>query len=87
MNAELIEMELVQLKGKAIILIIPVCGKSSLSMAGDLSVTTTEDHLVGFHVTGLIGGWAFIFYADDVASLEPSQSQGFSRVVRMKQRA
>ena len=84
MNAEQIEMELTQLKGKAIILIIPVCGHSSLSMAGDLAVTTTPDHQVGFHVTGIIGGWAFIFYADDVASLEPSKSQGFARVVRMK---
>lgn len=84
MNTEQIEYELTLLTGKQIIVIVPVTGKSSIAYSGELQMVTTPEHLVGFHVASPLGGWAIIFYADDVASLESCTAPSIAKTVRLK---
>jgi hypothetical protein len=84
-NVEQIEYELTLLKDKSIILIIPMVGRVSMSILGDLQVVEC-DHKVGFHLSTTMP-MAIIFYAEDVEAIEPSQGEGVRKVVRICQKA
>lgn len=84
MNIERMEHELVLLNGKPIVLVAPSFGHVSYSYAGNLSVISTPEHTVGFHLTNQLGGVAIIFFADDVANLEAPSSVCNTHVVRLK---
>jgi hypothetical protein len=81
MNIEQLEYELTLLKGKMISLIMPLFGSVSYSTLGPLQVVEVE-HRVGFHVATTDN--AIIFYAEDVQSLEPSKSERFTKIIRLK---
>lgn len=77
-------MELTQLKGKSVIVIVPNVGKASMSLGGELQVVQGKDFSCGFHISSPLGGWALIFFAEDVNSIEPSPSQTLTKVIRLK---
>ena len=82
MNPEQIEHELALMKGKFVCIIIPVSHRASMSIAGELQVTMTKEHMVGFHITSM--NVAIIFFAEDVVSLEDSHTEHFTRTIRLK---
>ena len=84
MNTEQIEHELVLMKGKKVIVIVPNVGKASMSLGGELQVVQTKEFTCGFHIHSPLGGWALIFFAEDVNSIEPSPSEPLIKVVRLK---
>ena len=84
-NVEQIEHELTKLKGNRVFVIIPMSGMTSLSMAGDLQLVETQDHMVGFHLTG--HDIALIFFAEDVQSLEAPLTEGYVKTIRMLKKA
>lgn len=83
-NVEQIEFELTQLKEKEVSLIIPLGGTISMSTFGTLYVVEFE-HRVGFHIPGPTS--AIIFFAEDVEVIEKSQSERFTKTIRMLKRA
>ena len=85
MNPEQIEAELVGLDGKAVIIITPVAQRASLSLAGDLKVIVSAEHTCGFHISNPMG-WGFIFYVEDVQSLEAPSTKGFTKIIRLKRK-
>lgn len=83
MNLELLEHELSKLNGKPIIIVRPGYGRVSDAISGVLTVTSTEEHTVGFHLMTFMGVLAIIFYADDVLRIEPGTAD-VAAIVRLK---
>ena len=85
MNTEQIEYELTLLQGKQVYLVVPLNGRATIAYSGELQVTETKEHLVGFHMMTV--GAGIIFFADDVMTLEPALTEGFVKTIRLKKNA
>ncbi len=86
-NVEQLEYELTQLNGKTVILVVPGPGTTSFSYIGNLAVVEMESHTVGFHITASIGGWAIIFFAEDVEALQDPVDKTYTKTIRILKKA
>jgi len=84
MNKEALEYELTLLNNKPVVLVVPSFGHISFSYAGNLSVITSMEHEVGFHMTNQMGGIAIIFFIDDVERLEMPSKVCETHIIRLK---
>lgn len=82
-NVEQIEMALTQLQGKQVILIVPMDKKMSMSLTGPLEVISNDEHSCGFHVSNPVGGWAMIFFAENVLCLDEPKTDGYAKIIRL----
>jgi len=80
MNEELIEHELIKLKGERVILVTPSFGTVSHSFVGHVN-TSSETHPILFHFQG--EGVATIFHASDVKKIQ-SLNEMTKAVIRLK---